>query len=107
MPEDEKDDKELAAELQEKMKVSGETVVEDDTFAILPGEGVVLFIINHLPGKDKDKSLAMQLPPTLAVSLGHALVNGALLSKDLEEEGEREKTSLPPIQEEVKKEFLN
>lgn len=90
-------------ELKEEILKGGMRAAED-TFGLLPGKGFVIFIIKNPTGDDPKKALAMHLPPTMAVALGNALVNCAILSKDLgeEEEEEEKKEPLP-----LKKELLN
>lgn len=81
-----KDPEEAVKELQEEIQKEG-TKGAEDTFAVLPAKGAVVFIINSLPGKDST-ALAMQLPPSLAIQLGNALIQAAIATTNIEGDGE-------------------
>ncbi len=95
---DEKND-DVVENLQEEIEESGIHASAEDTFELLPGKDAVIFIIKDPPGQ-KGKALALQLPLSLAIQLGNALVNCAVIAAKIEEEFEEDK---PPTEKEVKK----
>lgn len=104
MDDEEDDDVSMADALKEAI-ADGGVKATDETFALMPGERVVFFLIKHLPG-DPGRVLAMQLPSEMAAKLGSALVSCAIMSANLE--GEEEELPLPEApKEEKKKEYLN
>lgn len=106
MIDDEDDEEDPIEELQEEIKKEG-TKGDDETFAVMPAKGAVIFVINSLPGRE-GKALAMQLPPTLAVQLGNALINAAIMtSKVGGEENVEEVQSAYTNDEPKKKEWVN
>jgi hypothetical protein len=83
------DDEEDGKDLQKEIEKEGTQASAEDTFELLPGNGVVIFVIKDPPGQ-KGKALALQLPLPLAISLGNALVNCAILASKIHEEPEKE-----------------
>ena len=94
MTDEKKEEEEITEEdvsaLQKEIEEGG-TRANADVFSLLPGKEAVIFIIKNPPGGE-GKALAMELPLPLAVQLGNALVNTAIIAAGLEkEEEEKEK----------------
>lgn len=98
---DKEEEEELVEDIQKKLEDEG-IRAKEDTFVLLTGKNVVIFLINNPPGQE-GRALAMQLDPSAAVELGNGLVRAAILAKELDEEKPGETVPL----EEPKKEFLN
>lgn len=106
MTEEKKDKEEFIKDLSEGLEKEG-IEAEDDTFGLIAGKGEVFFLINNPPGHP-DKVLAIQLPPNMAIKLGNGLINCGIAASEFGEGEEEDKeAALPPIKEEVKKEYMN